>query len=127
MRVLLHSHVFLWWVADDARLNARLRRRIASAESECWFSHASIWEMAIKVSLDKLRLGRPVERFVAEHCETNGFRLLPISLKHICLVETLPWHHRNPFDRLLVAQALCEGLTLATHDPVLRRYGIRTL
>jgi PIN domain nuclease of toxin-antitoxin system len=127
MRVLLDSHVFLWWVADDSRLDASLRRRIATAENECWLSHASVWEMAIKVSLGKLRLDRPVERFVAEHCEKNGFRLLPIGFKHVCTVETLPWHHRDPFDRLLVAQALCEGFALATRDPELKRYGLKTL
>lgn len=127
MRFLLDSQVFLWWVADDARLHARMRRRIAAAGNECLLSHASVWELAIKVSLGRLRLDRPVERFVAEHCESNGFRLLPIGFKHVCAVENLPWHHRDPFDRLLVAQALCEGLTVATHDPQLKRYGVRTL
>jgi len=125
MRLLLDSHVFLWWVADDARLPSKLRRRLEAADSECWVSHASVWEMAIKISLGKLRVDRPVGRFVAEHCESNGFRLLPIGFKHVCLVETLPWHHRDPFDRLLVAQAMCEGLALATRDASMRRYGVK--
>lgn len=124
MRLLLDSHTFLWWVADDKRLPTRTRRAIATASSECWLSYASVWEMAIKASLGKLILDRPVERFVSEQCEINGFRLLPIAFKHICAVEKLAWHHRDPFDRLLVSQALTEGLVLATRDAAIKRYGI---
>ncbi|MBI2802196.1 MAG: type II toxin-antitoxin system VapC family toxin [Gammaproteobacteria bacterium] len=127
MRLLLDSHTFLWWVADDKRLSARIRRVIAASASECWLSHASVWEMTIKASLGKLILDCPVEKFVAEQCEINGIRLLPITFKHVCAVENLPWHHRDPFDRLLISQALAENLVLATRDTAIKRYGVSVI
>jgi PIN domain nuclease of toxin-antitoxin system len=125
MRILLDSHVFLWWVGGERRLPAKLRRAIGSSRSECFLSYASVWEMAIKSSLGKLRLPVPVGKFVAEQCEVNGFTLLPLSLPHIVAVERLPMHHRDPFDRLLVAQAQIEDMPLATHDRTLKAYGIK--
>lgn len=127
MRVLLDSHVFLWWVNDDERLSARTRRAIAAPSTECLLSHASVWEFAIKISLGKLALDQPLAKFVPEQCELNGFRLLPVSFEHVCGVERLPWHHRDPFDRLLVSQALTEGLVMATRDAALKRYGIKVV
>ena len=127
MRNLLDSHIFLWWISDDARLPARVRRVVSSAHNDCWVSHVTVWEMAIKAALGKLKLHRPVEQFVTEECEVNGFRLLPIAFRHVCAVERLPWHHRDPFDRLLVCQALAEVMALATRDPQLERYGVRVI
>lgn len=124
MRLLLDSHTLLWWVRDDPALRKRARTLIADAANECYVSHASAWEMAIKASLGKLTLPSTVERFVVDQCEINGFRLLPITLAHIALVEILPFHHRDPFDRLLVAQARLEGMTLVSRDPTLKDYGI---
>ena len=124
MRLLLDSHTFLWWVRDDPALRKRARTLISDTGNECFVSHASAWEMAIKASLGKLTLPSTVERFVVDQCETNGFGLLPITLAHIGLVEHLPFHHRDPFDRLLVAQARLEGMTLVSRDPTLKDYGI---
>lgn len=124
MRLLLDSHTLLWWVRDDPALKKRARTLIADSANECYVSHASAWEMAIKASLGKLTLPSTVERFVVDQCEINGFRLLPITLAHIALVELLPFHHRDPFDRLLVAQARLEGMTLVSRDPTLKDYGI---
>ena len=124
MRLLLDSHTFLWWVSNDRALTRRPRAVIADAANDCYVSHASIWEMAIKASLGKLTLPSPAERFVATQCAINGFHLLPIALDHIGLVEALPLHHRDPFDRLLVAQARIEGLTLVSRDPSLKAYGV---
>ena len=124
MRLLLDSHTFLWWVRDDPALRKRARTLISDTGNECFVSHASTWEMAIKASLGKLTLPSTVERFVVDQCEINGFRLLPITLAHLGLVELLPFHHRDPFDRLLVAQARLEGLTLVSRDPTLKDYGI---
>jgi PIN domain nuclease of toxin-antitoxin system len=112
MRVLLDSHVFLWWVADDAELPSKLRRRLGAADSECWVSYASVW-----------RVDRPVDPFVAEHCEANGFRLLPIGFNYVGIVEPLPWHHSEP----LVAQALCGDVALSTHDASMRRHGVKVV
>jgi PIN domain nuclease of toxin-antitoxin system len=124
VRLLLDSHTFLWWVRDDPALSSRARAAIAHDDNECFLSHASVWEMAIKASLGKLRLPAPVERFVVEQCEANGFRLLSITLAHIASVESLPFHHRDPFDRLLLAQARHEEMTLVSRDPSLKAYGI---
>lgn len=127
MRVLLDSHAFLWWVGDDPALKRRARTLIADPANECYVSHASVWEMAIKASVGKLTLPSTAERFVAAQCESNGFHLLPIALAHIALVELLPFHHRDPFDRLVVAQARIEGMTLVSRDPSLKAYGIQVV
>jgi PIN domain nuclease of toxin-antitoxin system len=124
MRLLLDTHVFLWWVADDPRLPPRARRAIADA-GECFLSIASCWEMAIKVSLGKLTLPTTVERFVPLQLAANGIGLLPIDLDHVAHVAVLPFHHRDPFDRLLAAQALLEHLVVVSADPVFRRYGVK--
>lgn len=128
MRVLLDTHTFLWWVSDDARLSARARAVVQDA-GDVYLSIASCWEMAIKVSLNKLAIGStpslPVERFVSEHLAVNQFTLLPIDLEDTGRVAELPFHHRDPFDRLLAAQALSEGLTIVSADPVFRKYGVK--
>ncbi|MCI0572595.1 MAG: type II toxin-antitoxin system VapC family toxin [Myxococcaceae bacterium] len=124
LRLLLDSHTFLWWVTDDPRLTRQQRRAISDSANACFISHASVWEMAIKASLGKLKLPQSVRRFVSEQCELHGFQLLPISLASASRVETLPFHHRDPFDRLLVAQALEAELTLVTRDKALEAYGV---
>jgi PIN domain nuclease of toxin-antitoxin system len=88
---------------------------------------ASCWEMAIKASLGKLRLARPVERFVSEQIAANGFTLLNIELRHTAKVEKLPFLHRDPFDRLLIAQAMAEKLTIVTADSAFSAYGVKVL
>src|SRR5437588_6014543 len=103
MALLLDTQAFLWWVMDDPRLSKRGARAIAA--DQCLLGVASCWEMAIKVSLGKLTVSGPVERFVQEQLEVNGFNLLAVSLEHVAGVAAMPFHHRDPFDRLLVAQA----------------------
>src|SRR4051812_32699653 len=122
MAVLLDTHAFLWWVTDDPRLTARAKRTIAG--TACLLSVATCWEMAIKASLGKLTIPGAVDRFVQEQLEVIGFTLLPIALEHTGRVAALPFHHRDPFDRLLAAQALTEDLSLVSADPVFRRYGV---
>jgi PIN domain nuclease of toxin-antitoxin system len=122
MALLLDTQAFLWWVADDPRLSPRAARAIAG--TECLISVASCWEMAIKASLGKLSLPGAVDRFVQDQIELNGFSVLAISLAHVSGVSGLPFHHRDPFDRLLAVQALAEDLSLVSVDPVFRRYGV---
>ena len=124
MRVLLDTHTFLWGITDDPRLSGGARRAIADA-SERFLSMASCWEIAIKVSRNKLTLAKPIERLIPEQLGLNGFQLLQIDLDDVARVATLPFHHRDPFDRLLVAQALGEELTLVSADPVFRKYGVK--
>jgi PIN domain nuclease of toxin-antitoxin system len=124
MRLLLDTHAFLWWVEDDSRLSRKARAAIAEPGNNCFLSLASSWEMAIKISLGKLRLAAPLERFIPEQLAANGFRELAIDFRHVARVSRLPFHHRDPFDRLLVAQALEENLTVVSADRVFRTYGL---
>jgi PIN domain nuclease of toxin-antitoxin system len=124
MHVLLDTHAFLWWVDEDRRLSPRAREAIAAA-TDGFLSIVSCWEMAIKVSRRRLTLPKPIERLVPEQLGLNGFQLLPIDLDDVARVATLPFHHRDPFDRLLAAQALSEELTLVSADPVFRKYGVK--
>jgi PIN domain nuclease of toxin-antitoxin system len=123
--LLLDTHAFLWWVADDRRLSARARRAIGRETS--FLSLASCWEMAIKISLKKLIVPDPVDRFVREQLELNGIRLLPVTFEHALAVAGLPFHHRDPFDRLLAAQALDDELSLVSGDRVFEDYGVRRI
>ena len=126
-RLLLDTHTFLWWVNDAPELTVAAREAISDVSNDCYLSLASCWEMSIKSSLGKLRLARPIERFVSEQLTANCFALLGIELRHTAKVEKLPFHHRDPFDRLLIAQALTEKMTMLTVDKVFTDYGVKTL
>jgi PIN domain nuclease of toxin-antitoxin system len=122
-RLLLDTHAWLWWLADDAALGARARECIAADENVIYVSAASIWEIAIKKGLGKLEAPDGMDAIIEE----EGFDSLPIELFHAEQVGTLPALHRDPFDRMLVAQAQAEGLAIITSDPVIPGYGIRTI
>lgn len=124
MRVLLDTHVFLWWIEDAAALSRKAKSAIRNPDNDCLLSLASCWEMAIKSSLGKLRLPNALERFVPEQLAANAFRQLPIELRHVARVSVLPFHHRDPFDRLLAAQALEESCAIVSADRVFRQYGV---
>ena len=125
MRVLLDTQAFLWWVSDDARLSRRARTTI-TAEGGL-LSTASCWEIGIKASLGKLEIPRPIARFLQEQLETNGFSLLPISLAHVSAVADLPYHHRDPFDRLIAAQAIEEEIPVVSVDTIFKKYGVKRI
>ena len=127
MRLLLDTHSFLWWVQDERALSAKARVAIADPDNECLLSLASCWEMAIKLSLGKLKLPVAIERFIPEQLTANGFRQLDIGFRHVARVATLAFHHRDPFDRLLAAQALEDDLTIVSSDAVFRRYGVKRI
>lgn len=126
-RMLLDTHVFLHWVNDDPRLTVAARRAIADAANECFLSMASCWELSIKSSLGKLKLASSVEQFVPEQLAANGFTLLNLTLRHVAKVEKLPFHHRDPFDRLLIAQAFVEKMVIVSADTVFSGYGVKCL
>jgi PIN domain nuclease of toxin-antitoxin system len=127
MRLLLDTHAFLWWVADARELSTRARAVIGDSKNECFVSAASCWEIAIKISIGKLELDGTVERFIPEHLSVNGFQELPVEIRHAARVSRLSFHHRDPFDRLLVCQALEEHLAIVSADPIFRRYGLKRI
>ena len=127
MNLLLDTPAFLWWVAASEDLSRKARSAVGSARNECFVSVATGWEIAIKVSLGKLRIDGALDRFLPEQLAANGFRPLAIDLRHAARVATLPFHHRDPFDRLLVAQALEEDLAVVSADPVLAKYGVNRI
>lgn len=126
-RLLLDTHTFLWWIDDAPQLSTAARRAIGDANTECHLSLASCWEMAIKSSLGKLQLAKPIERFVSEQLAANNFTLLNIELRHAAKIEKMPFHHRDPFDRLLIAQAMTEKLAVVTADKAFAGYGVKII
>lgn len=123
MRLLLDTHALLWWLANDPSLAEDATSAIADAGSTVFVSAATAWEMAIKQALGKLEAPSDLER----QLELNRFEPLPVTISHACAAGRLPGHHDDPFDRMLVAQALAEGLTIVTRDPRIAPYGVPTL
>lgn len=121
-RLLLDTHVFLWWNIESARLTPEARNSILEAEL-VFVSALSVWEASIKSSTGKLKLPSPI----LAGFESSGFEMLPISFSHAAGVADLPFHHRDPFDRLLIAQARAEGLVLVTHDRAFEDYPVEIL
>ncbi len=120
MKLLLDTHVFLWWLRADRRLSRRFAAAIADPANQVLVSAASVWEAAIKAALGKLE----VEGDLVEEIEANRFLEMPITGRHAQLAAALPRHHDDPFDRLLAAQARLESLHLATHDEVFQAYDV---
>jgi PIN domain nuclease of toxin-antitoxin system len=120
---LLDTHTLLWWVADDRRITDSLRATISTAERVI-ASDVSLWELTIKSSIGKLRLTPDAGRWFRQHTEASRFGELSIARKHVERVESLPLHHRDPFDRLLIAQAIEEDLTVVTADAVFGAYPV---
>ena len=127
MKFLADTHAFLWFVTDSPRLSLKAKALLESPDSERWLSIASLWEIAIKTSIGKLSLTRPFEQFIPEQLTRNGFQVLGLTVEHTARVATLPLHHRDPFDRMLVAQCLVENLPLLSSDEPLDAYGIQRL
>jgi len=127
MKVLLDTHTFLWWIADSPRLSARAREVIRDSNNELLFSAASGWEIAIKAQLGRLQLPDNLEQFIVEQLSLNTILVLPIQLRHALHVYTLPQHHRDPFDRMLVAQSQVENLPILTTDPHIAQYEVKTI
>ncbi len=124
MRILLDTHAFLWFILDDPKLSRVAKQRIVDPDAAVLVSPASYWEIAIKISLGKYALPEPYALFMERELARNDFAILPIEPKHTALLTDLPFHHRDPFDRLLVAQAKAEGMPLVSCDDTLDAYPI---
>lgn len=124
MRLLLDTHILLWWLKDDPLLPPRADPLIADRRNQVFVSPMSVWDIAIKSQLGKLKADVDEVRDASLH---SGFQPLPFTLEHAAAVAGIPYYHRDPFDRALVAQALIEPLTLLTHDEGLTQYGDHVL
>jgi len=124
VNLLLDTHSFLWFVANDSRLSLDARSAIESPANRKWFSVASCWEISIKSGLGKLQLSDTVGVFLPQEIAANRFSLLPIELRHVSFVSGMPLHHRDPFDRLLIAQSEIETLTIVGCDTAFDAYGV---
>ena len=126
MKAILDTHAFLWALAGDARMS-RLARDTFAGPTGLSLSIASVWEILIKVQAGKLNLPRPAGPYVLRKLAENGIEMLPISIDHLLALERLPMHHRDPFDRMLIAQSLEEKLPIITSDPWFSRYPVEVI
>jgi PIN domain nuclease of toxin-antitoxin system len=122
--LLLDTHAVLWFFWDDPLLSSTAKVAIENAGNRKLVSIASCWEIAIKTGLKKLQLGAPSGPFLRQELSKNNFELLAITFDHATMVESLVPHHRDPFDRLLIAQATAQGLPIVSADPIFERYGV---
>ena len=127
MRVLLDTQVFLWWNLDDKRLSARVYDLLEDPANSLVLSVASAWEIAIKNRLRKIGLPDPVQVYVPARLAHYHIETLPVSLDHALATASLPLHHGDPFDRLLIAQSRVENIPVVTADPHFKRYGVEVL
>ena len=127
MRLLLDTHTFLWFILDDLKLNTTARDLIVDPTNDIEVSPATSWEIAIKISLGKYELPTPYDVFMEREITTNDFRILPIEPKHTAALITMPFHHRDPFDRLMIAQAIVEDIPLLSVDVAFDAYPVTWL
>jgi PIN domain nuclease of toxin-antitoxin system len=127
MRLLLDTHTFLWWLEDNPLLATTARAAIEIGENEVFFSAASAWEIAVKTQLGKLRLPSDPEPFISQQLQLNGFRPMPIGITHALHTASLETIHRDPFDRILIAQSQLEQMPLVTADPLITQYNVSVL
>ncbi len=125
MKLLLDTHVFIWWDSEPERLSARARELCQNRENIVLLSVASAWEIQVKLQLGKLSLRLPLAEIIENQQETNHVEILRIELSHVLALGSLAAHHKDPFDRMLVAQAIAEDAVLATADPMLAKYPIK--
>jgi PIN domain nuclease of toxin-antitoxin system len=122
VNILLDSHTLVWTFLKDHRLSPRARRILSAGTDRFHFSVVSLWELSIKITIGKLRTVGSSIAYFRDECHEQGIQLIPLKLDHILRAETLPLHHRDPFDRLLIAQALEEDLAILTNDALFKKY-----
>jgi PIN domain nuclease of toxin-antitoxin system len=125
MNYLIDTHTLLWITADDLKLSENAKKIYLNDENEIFLSMASIWELAIKSSIKKISFDTTIEDYIEKHVRNNNIKILDIGLSHIIRVETLPFHHRDPFDRLIIAQAIEENLPIISKDSFFDKYEIQ--
>ena len=124
MNLLLDTHAFIWLDGDKTKLSTTAARACSDPQNTLWLSVASAWEMQIKIALGKLRLQRPLAQIIGDQERTNGIQILDVQLVHVLELQNLPSYHKDPFDRLIIAQARYAGLELLTNDSEFSAYGV---
>ena len=124
VRYLIDTHTLLWFITEDEELSDRARRLILDSSSEIFLSVASLWEIAIKVNIGKLALDKPFNQLFPDELDSHGIEILNITINSLIQLTTLPFHHRDPFDRLIIAQALDEGISVISVDSAFDPYGV---
>lgn len=127
MRYLLDTHTFIWWDSKKVKLSQKVLKICQNLENTLILSVASVWEMQIKSQLGKLTLKVPLSTIIENQVDSNNLQVLPIQLPHILALENLPHHHRDPFDRLLIAQANVENAAILSRDPLLSQYHVKVV
>jgi PIN domain nuclease of toxin-antitoxin system len=127
MNYLLDTHTLLWIVTGDKLLSKKVKKLFLDEENEIFISIASLWEIAIKVSLNRLELGQPLSDFYLKHIIGNKIRLLNIKVEHLAVLEALKYYHRDPFDRLIVCQSIVEEIPLLSRDKAFSKYPIKRI
>jgi len=126
MKLLLDTHAFIWFVDNDVRLLHKTKNQIEDINNTILISIASLWEIAIKISLGKLEISESIERII-ELIADNGFEILPILPEHIIKISRLEFHHRDPFDRIIIIQGLNENLQIVSKDEIFDKYGVNRI
>lgn len=127
MNLLLDTHAFYWWDQEPVKLSRVAHDAISDPVNTVYLSVVSLWEIVIKSELGRLQLQDPLDAVVAAQVAANGFRVLPVELRHVYSLRGLPLHHKDPFDRILIAQSIADGLTIVTKDAVFAQYPVITL
>jgi PIN domain nuclease of toxin-antitoxin system len=127
MKLLLDTHVFIWWANEPEKLSQKALAGLLETSNDLILSVVSAWEIQIKIQLGKLRLRQSLAELVKSQRETNELQILPLELGHVLTLDTLPFHHKDPFDRLLIAQCVSERLTLVTADDSFSAYSVKLL
>ena len=127
MKLLLDTHIFIWWVDEPEKLSAAAISALEDEANELLLNVASVWEMQIKIQLGKLKLSLPLKELVNNQQDANDLRVSPVALTHVLALDSLPFHHKDRFDRLLIAQCIAEGLTIVTADSQFSAYSVKLL
>lgn len=127
MRLLLDTHTFIWWDSEPGKLSSNTLALCQDRSNTLLLSVASVWEMQIKSQLGKLKLRSPLREVVESQCKTNDLEILPVDLEHVLALEDLPTPHKDPFDRLLIAQANAENAILLSNDPLFEQYPVTVM
>ncbi len=127
MKLLLDTCCWLWWLSDTSKLSPQQLKAIANRRNQLFLSTASIWEIGIKVNSNKLTIPQPLDKLIEKQCPIDNIVILDIKAHHAIKAGDLPLHHKDPFDRMIIAQATCEHLTLITSDKIFQKYDVSLL